>query len=36
MLAFDPYSPAVDADPFPLYKRLRDEAPCFWSGEAGM
>jgi cytochrome P450 len=36
MLSFDPYSPAVDADPFPLYKRLRDEAPCFWSREAGM
>jgi len=36
MLAFDPYSPAVDADPFPLYKRLRDEAPCFWSREAEM
>ena len=31
MLAFDPYSPAIDADPFPYYQRLRDEAPCFWS-----
>lgn len=36
MLAFDPYSPAIDADPFPYYKRLRDEAPCFWSEEAQM
>ena len=36
MLQFDPYSPAVDADPFPYYKRLRDEAPCFWSEEAQM
>lgn len=36
MLTFDPYSPAVDADPFPLYRRLRDEQPCFWSPEAGM
>ena len=36
MLHFDPYSPAVDADPFPLYKRLRDESPCFWSEEAEM
>src|SRR5271165_3237946 len=36
MLSFDPYSPAVDADPFPYYKRLRDEAPCFWSREAEM
>lgn len=33
---FDPYSPAVDSDPFPLYKTLRDEYPCFWSDEAGM
>ena len=36
MLHFDPYSPAVDADPFPYYRRLRDEAPCFWSPEAQM
>lgn len=36
MFAFDPYSPAVDADPFPYYKRLRDEQPCFWSPEAQM
>lgn len=36
MFTFDPYSPAVDADPFPYYKRLRDEFPCFWSREAGM
>jgi hypothetical protein len=34
--SFDPYSPAVDSDPFPLYKTLRDEHPCFWSDEAGM
>jgi cytochrome P450 len=36
MFAFDPYSPAVDADPFPYYRRLRDEQPCFWSAEAQM
>ena len=36
MLQFDPFSPAVDADPFPYYRRLRDEAPCFWSEEAQM
>lgn len=36
MFSFDPYSPAVDADPFPYYRRLRDEFPCFWSKEAGM
>jgi cytochrome P450 len=34
--SFDPYSPAVDADPFPFYKTLRDEHPCFWSKEANM
>ncbi len=33
---FDPYSPDIDADPFPAYKVLRDEYPCFWSEEAGM
>ena len=33
---FDPYSPVVDADPFPYYKILRDEHPCFWSPEAQM
>ena len=36
MFSFDPYSPAVDADPFPYYKQLRDEHPCFWSPEAQM
>jgi cytochrome P450 len=36
MFSFDPYSPAVDADPFPVYKILRDEYPCFWSEEAQM
>ncbi|MFT4099124.1 MAG: cytochrome P450 [Rhodoblastus sp.] len=36
MFSFDPYSPAIDADPFPYYKTLRDEHPCFWSQEAGM
>ncbi len=36
MFSFDPYSPAVDADPFPSYRTLRDEHPCFWSEEANM
>jgi hypothetical protein len=36
MFTFDPYSPAVDADPFPYYKTLRDEQPCFWSEQAQM
>lgn len=33
---FDPYDPAIDADPFPAYRVLRDDHPCFWSEEAGM
>jgi cytochrome P450 len=36
MFTFDPYSSAVDADPFPFYKTLRDEYPAFWSEQAGM
>ena len=36
MLHFDPFSPVIDADPFPFYRRLREEAPCFWSEEAQM
>ena len=36
MFSFDPYSPAIDADPFPYYKVMRDEHPCFWSEEAQM
>ena len=36
MFRFDPFSPAIDADPFPTYRTLRDEHPCFWSEEAGM
>ena len=33
---FDPYSPETDSDPFPVYTRLREEFPLFWSEEAGM
>lgn len=36
MFRFDPFSPEIDADPFPAYRVLRDEHPCFWSEEAGM
>lgn len=28
---FDLYDPAIDADPFPAYRWLRDEAPAYWS-----
>lgn len=30
-LAYTPNDPAILADPFPLYRRLRDEAPAHWS-----
>jgi hypothetical protein len=33
---FDPYSPRVDSDPFPFYRTLRDQYPCFWSEDARM
>jgi hypothetical protein len=36
MFTFDPYASEVDANPFPFYKTLRDEYPCFWSKEANM
>lgn len=36
MFKFDPYSPEIDANPYPAYKILRDEHPCFWSEEAQM
>ena len=36
MFRFDPYSPEVDANPFPFYKTLRDEHPCYWSEDANM
>lgn len=36
MFVFDPYSPQVDADPFPFYKTLRDEHPCYFSESAGI
>ena len=32
----DLYSTAIDADPFPMYRRLRDEFPCYWSPSAGI
>ncbi|MCX7676371.1 MAG: cytochrome P450 [Alteraurantiacibacter sp.] len=33
---FDPYAPETDADPYPAYRILREQFPCFWSEEAGM
>src|SRR5215470_5534164 len=34
MVPFDLYSPAIDADPFPLYAVLREHYPCYWSESA--
>lgn len=28
---YDPYDVAIDVDPYPLYKRLRDEAPVYYN-----
>jgi cytochrome P450 len=30
VLAYDPFSPDVIRDPYPFYKRLRDEAPAYY------
>ena len=30
---FDPYSPTLHDDPYPVYRRLRDEAPVFRNEE---
>ncbi|MEJ2127640.1 MAG: cytochrome P450 [Woeseiaceae bacterium] len=35
-VSFDIYSPEFDADPFPVYRTLRDEYPCYRSEEAGL
>jgi cytochrome P450 len=32
-MQFDPYSPEFFADPYPIYKRLRDEAPVIHNAE---
>lgn len=32
-LHYDPYDLAIDADPYPVWRRLRDEAPLYWNEE---
>jgi cytochrome P450 len=32
---YDPYDYAIDADPHPVWKRLRDEAPVYFNAEHG-
>lgn len=34
-LVYDPYDYAIDADPYPVWRRLRDEAPLYWNEEHG-
>ena len=31
-LYYDPYNVEIDADPYPTYRRLRDEAPLYYNG----
>jgi hypothetical protein len=35
VLEFDPYSYEVHEDPYPFYRRLRDEAPVYWNERVG-
>ena len=30
-LYYDPYRPDINADPYPVYRRLRDEAPLYYN-----
>lgn len=34
-VSFNPYSTETDRDPFPVYARLREEAPAYWNEELG-
>src|SRR3954466_12425554 len=30
-LYYDPYDVGIDADPYPVFRRLREEAPCYYN-----
>ena len=30
-LYYDPYDVEIDADPYPVYRRLREEAPLYYN-----
>ena len=32
-LSYDPYDRAIDADPYPVYRRLRDEVPLYYNAQ---
>lgn len=34
-LSYDPYNVEIDADPYPTYRRLRDEAPVYFNDKFG-
>ena len=34
-LYYDPYDYTIDADPYPVWKRLRDESPVYWNERHG-
>jgi len=34
-LSYDPYDVDIDVDPYPTYRRLRDEAPVYFNGRFG-
>jgi cytochrome P450 len=35
VIAFNPFSYEFHADPFPVYRELRDHAPCYYNAELG-
>ena len=35
-LAYDPFRRAVQDDPYPYYRRLRDEAPVYYVAERNL
>ena len=35
MLVYDPYDWQTHEDPYPVYRRLRDEAPCYHNEALG-
>ena len=30
-IVYDPYDYTIDADPHPIWKRMRDDAPVYWN-----
>jgi cytochrome P450 len=34
-VSYDPYDVEINADPYPIFRRLREEAPLYWNEEYG-